>query len=92
MKFTIWWPTDSRQPYAVGIPAHLGQHQAGRGRRHRIESPKPRTNIKRQVNEIIAQYESSSPLGDRETLIADSRYGFIERIVLNSVVKAPVQI
>ncbi len=35
----------------------------------------------------MAEYENSSDLGDRETLIADSRYQYIQRVVGASVVK-----
>ena len=36
---------------------------------------------------IIKKYEGSSALGDRETLIADSRYRYIEKVVSSSVKK-----
>jgi ferrous iron transport protein B len=39
----------------------------------------------RRVDQIAAEYEASSPLGDRETLLADSRYRFVERVVRASV-------
>ena len=34
-----------------------------------------------KIDAIAAEYESSSALGDRETLLADSRYRFVERSV-----------
>lgn len=36
---------------------------------------------------MVAEYESASDLGDRETLVADSRYQYIERVVAASVTK-----
>lgn len=36
---------------------------------------------------IIGEYEDSSQFGDRETLIADSRYAYIERVVAAAVKK-----
>ncbi|MBQ1351634.1 MAG: ferrous iron transport protein B [Oscillospiraceae bacterium] len=39
----------------------------------------------RQVEEIASEYEASNRLGDRETLIADSRYRFIEGVVRHTV-------
>ena len=53
-------------------------------------SPKLSTcqkDTQKKLDQIIAQYEASSDLGDRETLIADSRYQYIERVVKASVVK-----
>ena len=43
--------------------------------------------VEEELQGIIAEYEASSDLGDRETLIADSRYQYIERVVEASVVK-----
>ena len=39
----------------------------------------------KRIDEIAREYESASPLGDRETLLADSRYRFVERVVRSSV-------
>ena len=43
--------------------------------------------VEKQLEGIIAQYEASSDLGDRETLIADSRYQYIQRVVAASVTR-----
>ncbi len=40
-----------------------------------------------KVQAIADEYAASSPIGDRETLIADSRYAFIEKVVAAAVVK-----
>ena len=39
----------------------------------------------RRIDQIATEYEASSELGDRETLLADSRYRFVERVVRSSV-------
>ena len=44
-------------------------------------------DVQNKLDAIIAEYEASSALGDRETLVADSRYRYIERVVRASVVK-----
>lgn len=41
-----------------------------------------------QIEKIAREYESSSKLGDRETMVADSRYKYIEKIVAKAVVKS----
>ncbi len=41
-----------------------------------------------QIEKIAHEYETSSKLGDRETMVADSRYKYIEKVVANSVVKS----
>lgn len=67
--------------YAAGIPAHWASIKLiegdelvgagpGSGRRHRWK-----------VDAVAQRYESAYPLGDRETLIADARYRFIQRVV-----------
>ena len=43
--------------------------------------------VRDRVRGIAEEYESSSDLGDRETLVADSRYQYIEKVVAASVVK-----
>ncbi len=44
-------------------------------------------DVIRQIDRIAQEYEQSSKLGDRETMVADSRYKYIERIVGQSVTK-----
>lgn len=40
-----------------------------------------------KLSHIVREYESAYPLGDRETLVADSRYQFIGRVVTVAVKK-----
>ncbi len=42
---------------------------------------------KAKLDQIVKKYESHSELGDRETMLADARYKFIEKIVSQCVVK-----
>lgn len=52
---------------------------------------KKHLNVSDEINDkievIIKEYEASSKYGDRETLVADSRYKFIEKVVKKSIVK-----
>lgn len=43
--------------------------------------------INGKIEQIVKEYEASSKYGDRETLIADSRYKFIEKVIKKSVIK-----
>jgi len=43
--------------------------------------------INSKIEVIVKEYEASSKYGDRETLVADSRYKFIEKAVKKSVIK-----
>ena len=42
-------------------------------------------DVKQELDALVAEYENSSDLGDRETLIADSRYQYIQKVVAASV-------
>ena len=46
--------------------------------------------MKTRLDALVAEYENSSDLGDRETLIADSRYQYIQRVVSAAVVRGGV--
>lgn len=73
------------QPFTVfhGMGQAVGMAQKFRGPFH-VAFSQQRADIGRSIAE---EYEASSPLGDRETLIADSRYRFIEAVVQTSVKK-----
>lgn len=43
------------------------------------------------IEKIAHEYENSSRLGDRETMVADSRYKYIEKVVANSVIKSNIE-
>ncbi len=74
--------------YAAKIPAHWASIKLIEGDSIVEKALQLSESEKRRVEEIAEEYGSSSDLGDRETLIADSRYGFIEKVVRASVEKS----
>jgi len=73
--------------YAAGLPAHWAAIKLLEGDaivRKTLALP-PETEA--SLRALVAEYENSSDLGDRETLIADSRYQYIEKVASASVVK-----
>ncbi len=78
--------------YAAGIPAHWAAIKLLEGDRLVEASLALDGDTRKTLDGIIKKYEASSTLGDRETLITDSRYRFIERVVSCSVTKgAPAE-
>lgn len=73
--------------YAVGIPAHWASIKLIEGDKLVEEALGLSDWISGQVEVLAAEYEASYDLGDRETLIADSRYRFIQRVVHAAVTK-----
>ncbi len=73
--------------YAAGIPAHWASIKLIEGDALVERALGLDARTAGQVNVLAAEYEGAYDLGDRETLIADSRYRFIERVVKASVVK-----
>ena len=73
--------------YAAGLPAHWASIKLLEGDNVVAKALKLPAHVQEQLDAIIAEYEASSSLGDRETLVADSRYKYIERVVHASVVK-----
>ena len=74
--------------YAAEIPAHWASIKLIEGDPLVEETLQLSEEERNQVETIAAEYEESTPLGDRETLIADSRYRFIEAVVQTAVKKA----
>jgi len=73
--------------YAAGLPAHWAAIKLLEGDdivRKALALP-PKTEA--SLSALVAEYENSSDLGDRETLIADSRYQYIEKVVSASVTR-----
>ena len=73
--------------YASGLPAHWAGVKLLEGDglvEKLLNLPEDTSNL---VAEIVKEYEHSSELGDRETLIADSRYNYIENVLAESVKK-----
>ena len=73
--------------YAAGLPAHWASIKLLEGDEVVQQALQLPGHVRERLDEIIAEYEASSDLGDRETLIADSRYQFIQRVVEHSVTK-----
>ena len=73
--------------YAAGMPAHWSSIKLIEGDRLVEESLQLDAAERQKVESICQEYEGSYVLGDRETLIADSRYRFIQSVVLQAVRK-----
>ena len=74
--------------YAAGLPAHWASIKLLEGDELVEKALKLPPEGKKKLDSIATAYENSSPLGDRETLVADSRYQYIQRVAAASVVKA----
>jgi ferrous iron transport protein B len=73
--------------YAAHLPAHWAAIKLLEGDDIVSKALALPPDIRKQLDAVVDEYENSSPLGDRETLIADSRYQYIERVVAASVTK-----
>ena len=73
--------------YAAHLPAHWASIKLLEGDDIVAKALKLPPQVEEKLEGIITEYESSSDLGDRETLIADSRYQYIERVVSASVTR-----
>ncbi|MBO4832339.1 MAG: ferrous iron transport protein B [Oscillospiraceae bacterium] len=73
--------------YEVRLPAHWASIKLLEGDYIVEKALDLDEKTKNEIEEIAKEYESSSELGDRETLIADSRYAYIESVVRASVKK-----
>ena len=67
--------------YAAGLPAHWSAIKLLEGDSVVQDSLNLSPEESISVEKIATEYEATSDLGDRETLIADSRYQYIERVV-----------
>ena len=73
--------------YAANLPAHWASIKLLEGDEVVQQALNLPPKVQTQLDAIVAEYENSSDLGDRETLIADSRYQYIEKVVAASVTK-----
>lgn len=78
--------------YAAALPAHWASIKLLEGDALVEKALHLPESTRRQVDEIVAAYERSDALGDRETLIADSRYRYIEQLLADTVVSAPAHV
>ncbi len=73
--------------YAAGIPAHWASIKLIEGDNLVEEALGLSAADKSGLEEVCREYEGAYTLGDRETLIADARYQFIQRAVSQCVHK-----
>ena len=73
--------------YEKGIPAHWASIKLLGGDEEVARDLELDKAVLDKIDAIAREYEASSPLGDRETLLADSRYRFVERVVRSAVKK-----
>ena len=76
--------------YAANLPAHWASIKLLEGDSLVEQALALPPEVKIRLAALVAEYENSSDLGDRETLIADSRYQYIQRVVSASVVRGGV--
>ena len=76
--------------YGADLPAHWAAIKLLEGDSIVERALKLPEAVKTRLDALVAEYENSSDLGDRETLIADSRYQYIQRVVAASVEKGGV--
>ena len=76
--------------YAAGLPAHWASIKLLEGDAIVERALKLPQDVKARLDALVAEYENSSDLGDRETLIADSRYQYIQRVVEAAVTRGGV--
>jgi ferrous iron transport protein B len=71
--------------YEKGIPAHWASIKLLGGDEEVAKDLDLDKKTLEKIDKAAREYEAASPLGDRETLLADSRYRFVERVVRSSV-------
>ena len=76
--------------YAANLPAHWASIKLLEGDSIVEQALALPPEVKTRLDALVAEYENSSDLGDRETLIADSRYQYIQRVVSAAVVRGGV--
>ncbi len=76
--------------YGAGLPAHWASIKLLEGDAIVEKALDLPQEVKGRLDALVAEYENSSDLGDRETLIADSRYQYIQKVVGASVVRGGV--
>ena len=73
--------------YAAGLPAHWASIKLLEGDKLVEQALHLDAAAQKKLAAIVAEYEASDELGDRETLVADSRYRYIESVVTPAVHK-----
>lgn len=75
------------QAYTAGIPVHWASIKLIEGDAIVLKSLNLNQETVKKIEEIALEYETSGDFGDRETLVADSRYRYIESVVKAAVTK-----
>lgn len=73
--------------YAAHLPAHWTAIKLLEGDEQVERALGLDEETRWKLSHIVSEYENAYPLGDRETLVADSRYRFIGRVVTVAVKK-----
>ena len=73
--------------YDVNIPAHWAAIKLIEGDRLVEQTLKLDGKERERLEQVCREYEAAYELGDRETLIADARYQFIQKVVSRCVVR-----
>ena len=78
------------EPYVqkAGLPLHWAQIKILEGDSLLRESLHLPEAISKQVDEVVAEYAAASPLGDNETMVADSRYRYVDRVCAAALQRA----
>lgn len=78
------------EPYAqkAGLPLHWAQIKILEGDSLLRESLRLPAEVSKQVDAVVAEYAAASPLGDNETMVADSRYRYVERVCAAALKRA----
>ena len=71
--------------YSMGIPAHWAAIKLLEGDEEVAKTLQLGPDTMARVEQVAMEYEAASPLGDRETMLADSRYRFVEAAVRYAV-------
>ena len=72
----------------AGLPLHWAEIKLLEGDALIRESLDLPPEIAAQVDGVIAAYAAASPLGDNETMVADSRYRYVEKVCALSLQRA----
>ncbi len=73
--------------YEIGVPAHWASVKLIEGDVLVEQALGLDEDTRGQLEAVCEEYEGAYTLGDRETLIADARYQFIQRVVAQAVQK-----
>ncbi len=70
------------EPYAkaIGLPLHWTEIKLLEGDMLIRESLNLPEDVKKSIDLLLKEYAAVSPLGDNETLVADSRYRYVEKV------------